>query len=432
MDNGTIRYSASPFHAYRANYTPSITARIDCYCVTVYSDCTCHTTHADGGCDHPNVFTSCGCSGDGYSDPEPSPTTPATKSSWTGGSGGGTSYGNTGEGIYIALQKMFKPDYQFSALEKYTIINNYQYSKALIDFLNNEGFTPANKAFTLQMLYNIEDGQFTIVKQLNNSIQNFIYSQKSPVNVDLSAILNDLNLPENQKFNTVYKTLTESPEFKNLFLNIFQNSTRYNVKFQTGNIAGGANGDTKTNLLDPTNNIITIDANFIKNNSKLVVAKTILHECIHAFLNVKLCDGQLGNIPNINNEDFYNIVNKSYDGFNNDQAQHNFIYNYMIPTMEKVLAEIKDKLISPAESTFLQELVFHPESPTIDVKFNWNDFYKNLVLGGLQDCEFFKNEIATFIKDPQTGEIKSINVIDQVKLNYYNQYKTRIDGLSKN
>ncbi|MBW1657773.1 hypothetical protein [Flavobacterium quisquiliarum] len=255
-------------------------------------------------------------------------------------------------------------------------------------------------------------------------------SFKSPMNIDRTAITNAT--PEGEKFNAIYDILKESPEFKELFIKIFNNNERFNVKFEIGNIGGGANGDTKTDLLNPTNNKIIIDANFIKNNSKLVVAKTILHECIHAFLNVKLCDGELGNIPNINNNDFYNIVNQSYDGFNNNQAQHNFIYNYMLPTMEKVLAEIKDKLVSTAESTFLQDLVFHPESPSVDVKFTWTDFYHNLALSGLQDCTFFKNEIATLIKDSQTGEIKSINVKDQVKLNYYNQYQTRINGLSKN
>ena len=294
--------------------------------------------------------------------------------------------------------------------DKTFIHNNGEIAFALYDYLVANKFSDESRISGKQLFDQIVQNP-----SMKFDIQ---ASLKSPLNIDRSSI-ND-ELPEGKKFNNVYKALTDSPEFKNLFLNIFQNSTRYNVKFQTGNIAGGANGDTKTNLLDPTNNIITIDANFIKNNSKLVVAKTILHECIHAFLNVKLCDGQLGNIPNINNEDFYNIVNKSYNGFNNDQAQHNFIYNYMIPTMGKVLEEIKDKLVSPEESITLSGLGMHipyDNSPRTD--FNWNDFYHNLSLSGLQNCSFFQNEIGTFNNDG-TPNI----TVNQTLMQSYNQYNS--------
>lgn len=285
---------------------------------------------------------------------------------------------------------------------------NGEIAFAFYDFLVQNKFSEESKSFGKQILE-----QFIQNPSMKFDIQ---ASLKSPMNIDRSSI-ND-ELLEGKKFNAIYKALTESPEFKKLFLHIFQNSTRFNVKFQTGNIAGGANGDTKTNLLDPTNNIITIDANFIKNNSKLVVAKTILHECIHAFLNVKLCDGQLGNIPNINNEDFYNIVNKSYDGFNNNQAQHNFIYNYMIPTMEKVLAEIRDKLLTPEEITTMNSLKMHiPFNNSPETDFIWTDFYHNLSLTGLQNCTFFKKEIGTF----GSGNIPLIT-INQTLMQSFNQY----------
>lgn len=49
--------------------------------------------------------------------------------------------------------------------------------------------------------------------------------------------------------------------------------------------------------------------------------------------------------------------------------------------------------------------------------FNWNEFYKNLSLGGLQNCNFFQNEIGTF---SSTGVI--LTTIDQTKMQSYNQY----------
>ncbi|MCV2484072.1 SprT-like domain-containing protein [Flavobacterium sp. SH_e] len=397
MDDGTIRYYASPFHAHQPNYTPSKTARIDCYCVTVYSDCTCCATHADGGCTHPNVFTSCGCSGDGYSDPTPSPTTSATKSSWTGGSGGGTSYLKTGEGIFLALQKMFKPDYEFSALEKHTIVNNYNYSKALIDFLNNQGFTPANKAFTLQMLYRIEDQQFTLVKQLNNAIQNFIYSQKSPLDVNLSAIFNNINLPENKKFNEIYKNLTDSPEFKKLFLDIFDDNKKFNVTFEVNDHVYENNDPSKkevhaTTSEDPITKAITIKiskqiliAGTTMSQTNIENAKTILHECIHAYLFVKAKNPTIG-------AEFIKILNTMYPTAN---EQHDFMYAKMIPTMQKVLSEIRDSVTTQTGRTKVQERTMHPTIlPLTSTPWNWDEYYKYLSLSGLDEATCFKVDFA--------------------------------------
>lgn len=81
------------------------------------------------------------------------------------------------------------------------------------------------------------------------------------------------------------------------------------------------------------------------------IAKTIIHECIHAYLNVKLFDsGQGMSIATQNNLDFFNVVNQEYNGFNGDQAQHNFIYKYLLPTLKTILADVKDKLVTPANN----------------------------------------------------------------------------------
>lgn len=420
LDNDTFNYYGSSFNIYKKNSQTAKTNLVDCYCTKVYTDCACHSVHAASGCDHPAVIVTCGCSGSGGSSGyiPPSVPTGGDLTSWNGGLNSPTTYAPTGDGIYIALRKHFRPDYEFTPLEKYNIINQTAYSSKLIDFLNAEGSTPINKAFVLQMLKSMEDGIFAMVKQLTFSINNFLYSQKSPFNVDLNSIFENASAAENKKFLEAYNALSDSPEFKDLFLKIFQDSKKYNVKFEIANIAGGASGNTDTNLLDPTNNIITIDANFIKNNSKLVVAKTILHECIHAFLNVKLCDGQLGSIPGINNNDFYNIVNEQYNGFSPGQNQHNFIYTYMLPTMVKVLTDIKDKLVTPAESLTLSGLgMYIPYDNSPRTKFNWVDFYHNLSLSGLQNCSFFKNEIGTFNSDG----IPNITV-NQTLMQSYNQY----------
>ncbi len=244
-------------------------------------------------------------------------------------------------------------------------------------------------------------------------------SSKSPAFVDMSAI--DNSTPEGAKFNLVYNELMKSPKFKELFIDLFQNNDRFNVKFQIGAVANGANGNTDTDLENPTQNTITISPQFLLSKNKMEIAKTIIHECIHAYLNVKLCDaGQGMSIPTLNNMDFYNVVNQEYNGFSPGQNQHNFIYNYMIPTMVTILSEVKDFLVSPADNAEIQTTVLHPYYPNINpsTSFNWSECYFYLSSDGLQNCSFFQNEIGIFNTD---GTFNT--VVDLIKMNLIKQYK---------
>lgn len=260
----------------------------------------------------------------------------------------------------------------------------------------------------------------------NSSLKiDFDASLDSPMNVDKLNITN--TTPEEKKFNEVYNALTNSPEFKKLFTDLFVvPAPRFNAKFVIGNTTNGQPAETKTDINNPINNTIIISPSFLLNNNKMTIAKTIIHECIHAYLNVKLCDaGQGMSISTLNNMDFWNTVNQKYNGFIDPQDQHNFIYTYMLPTMKTILADVTNTLVSSEEKLSLQDLVFHPPgTPTVDVPFNWNDFYQNLSLSGLQDCTFFKNEIGTLSKNPTTGEFEVTITIDPIKMYYYNKYYT--------
>lgn len=251
----------------------------------------------------------------------------------------------------------------------------------------------------------------------------FAMSLKSPFNIDLSAIPYDITKPEHQKFNEVYKSLTESPEFQKLFVNLFQDSERFNVKFLIGNISNGANGNTNTDLNNPTLNTITISPTFLNSSNKMEIAKTIIHECIHAYLNVKLCDaGQGISIPTLNNLDYYNVVNQKYNGFNSSQDQHNFIYNFMLPTLKTILADVKDKLVTPANNTeMINDVVVHiPFDFSPSTPFTWTDYYHNLSLNGLQNCSFFQNEIGSV--QVLNGVLTPTNTINQVLMQSFIQY----------
>lgn len=122
-------------------------------------------------------------------------------------------------------------------------------------------------------------------------------------------------------------------------------------------------------------------------------------------------------IPTLNDLDFFNIVNQQYNGFKGNQDQHNFIYNYMLPTMVTILSEVKDSLVTEEDNAIIESLTIRSVPPFQSVRFNWIEFFNNLCLSGLQSCEFFQNEIGTFDK---LGNI--IVVKDQVKMDFYNQY----------
>ncbi|SHL70042.1 hypothetical protein [Flavobacterium chilense] len=255
-------------------------------------------------------------------------------------------------------------------------------------------------------------------------------SLRSPVNVDRTSINNDT--PEGRKFNSIYNALTQSPSFQKLFVDLFENSDRFNVKFEildhvySGNnsVNGEVNGNTE--LIAGTNDVlIQINKQIIlpgmtKSQSKLLIAKTIMHECIHAYLDIKLKNSGAGvSIPNINNKDLSELINSQYNGFNGNQDQHNFIYNHMLPTMRTILADIKAFFVSETDDSNISDNSIYPNYPdvTTRISFDWNDCLNNIVLNGLQNCSFFQNEIGTFFPN---GEPETI--VDKVKMNNYNQY----------
>ena len=90
----------------------------------------------------------------------------------------------------------------------------------------------------------------------------------------------------------------------------------------------------------------------------------------------------------------------------------------MIPTMVTILSAIRDSLVTPADNATMLGLSMHiPHNNSPATPFVWNDYYHNLSLNGLQNCNFFQNEIGIF--DNQ-GNV--ISIINQTLMQSYNQY----------
>ena len=251
------------------------------------------------------------------------------------------------------------------------------------------------------------------VKQfINNAIANsdlkldFDDSIKSPANIDRLSI--DSTSTEGKKFNEIYDSLCNVPEFKKMFVDLFgDNQDRFNVKFEIGNIPqNGADYKTGTCTLTIVNNqtnphnLITIDRNFLLTKSKLDIATTILHECIHAYLNIKLRNPSIGmSIPNINNLDVKSCINTYYNNFIGNQAQHSFFVDNMIPTMTAILSQLIDELttveqrIQVQNPTIPAQTIYEPIPNSIPLQisanpipWNWTNFLRYFCHRGLENC----------------------------------------------
>ena len=282
-----------------------------------------------------------------------------------------------------------------------------------MNYLNANDFSEESIIFVRQFV-----DQCVLNPTLNLDLKS---SSKSPMNIDFSSI--DNTTPERAKFNAVYDAIKTSPEFKSLFIDLFQNNNRINVEFKIGSVNNGANGNTSVIIGGfPICNTITISPAFLNSANKMEIAKTILHECIHAFLNIKLYDtGQGAAVSTLNNEQLFNVINQQYNGFSGSQDQHNFIYTYMLPTMVQILSDVKDTLVTPANNLEMNDVVVHiPYNNSPETRFVWADYFHNLSLNGLQNCSFFQNEIG--IVEVINGLITPVNTINQTLMQSFIQY----------
>lgn len=277
------------------------------------------------------------------------------------------------------------------------------------------------KAFAKQFIQN------SIVSGLNF---NFEKSLESPANIDFTGI--DLNTPEGKKLDCIYKTMMTVPAFKDLFQNTFGTNDRINVKFEIAdNLPSTLNGNcimeerTISNNVTIYNNLIRINKNILDSSkSDIFIAKVILHEAIHAYLNIKQANCNNGaTLPYLNNLQLGELIRTFYQGFNchinvngSAQSQHDFIFNHMIPTFMDVLWGLKDKLISQSHQQQITSDPFYNTTTEAFEPFIWNDFFYNLSLAGLHQTESFINYIEN---DPE-------------KLQKFNFYNNSAQLLTKN
>ncbi len=233
-------------------------------------------------------------------------------------------------------------------------------------------------------------------------------SSKSPAFIDISSVSG--NTPAEVKFNEVYNILITSPKFKNLFVNLFGVSPLFDVKFTIDNIqnANGTNIAAQCKMYQSVGmpnpyNAIKVDRTFLLTKSNIAIAQAIVHECIHAYLNVKLLNPNIGmSISGINNMDIQECVNTYYNSFSGSQTQHTFFIDFMIPTLTQIFNEIKNEILTQEQINAVE----NPQSPATTiyqvtnsfpaminqystVQWNWNQFFIYLSYNGLQNTNTF-------------------------------------------
>jgi hypothetical protein len=298
---------------------------------------------------------------------------------------------------------------QNTNLAAYNYLNQNPAIKTQIqNYLISNGFSVESKDFAKDFIEQCRQNP-----TLNMSIED---SYRSPMNIDRSAI--NPNTTEGAKFNEIYDKLANVPEFKALFIDMFQDDKRFNVKFVIEDLVTTTNGNCSVPVISngSVSMTITINRYILQNRGNIQIAKSVLHECIHAFLFAKSLNSNNGiPIPGISNFDLTQMINNQYDCLANAQQQHNFMALHYIPTMVKILSDLKDVLIKPIQQfngiavPIYQPLNTNPVSFGNQVNWNWNEYFKYLSLNGLEESIYFKQEYAIFAP----------NFIVQNPINYY-------------
>lgn len=255
---------------------------------------------------------------------------------------------------------------------------------------NEEAARIAAKEILIQMM----------ASGLNLHIQK---SQMSPLNIDLSSIG---TTPAEIKFSQIYNKLTQSPKFKQLFIDLFGVTHFVNAKFVVTDIpqAPGTYVKGDCQLLQPSlgqlNNLIRIDRQMLLDLPESELAVIIIHECIHAYLNIKM---RLPSVPmpieQINDMDFRECINLNYDGIVSSISNHSFIHVFLVPTMVDILDDIKNQLFTPAQIQMVEyptsfgTTLFEPlegSMPPINSDiwhpWNWNEYFTYLSYNGLEEA----------------------------------------------
>ncbi|VXB94973.1 hypothetical protein FLAVO9AF_380001 [Flavobacterium sp. 9AF] len=278
----------------------------------------------------------------------------------------------------------------------------------------NEGIIFAYEA-VLALKEDIADEDF-IMQLLDNSLNTGLTfdiekSLKSPVNIDFTEI-DSLNTPEAIKLKCIYNKLTNSPEFKSLFEGTFGgDQQKLNIKFKMQANLTDENGNPVKALTIPvagpqgSNGIyqnIIFNTNYLSgstNLSNISLAKTIIHEYIHAYLNVRYVDIDNGvSLTFLANETLEELMYYAFNPQNDDPLEmgmdhHDFMYVHMIPVLQTIFSEIVNELLSNDDIVDANNKPIYDSNGILIENFDFQNLYTYLAFEGLHNTQCYVDYI---------------------------------------
>jgi hypothetical protein len=152
------------------------------------------------------------------------------------------------------------------------------------------------------------------------------------IGVILSRLISSTN--HLSTLNNILSATNESYQVANFFSALYSNNSNYKVVIREGN-TGTANGGTSSAVFNSITNkyevAITLSPTYLNSASDLAIARTIMHETIHAYLEI----GRAGGFG----PGFQSAFNFIYSPTFIDQnsAQHNLMANNYIAGFEQIL-----------------------------------------------------------------------------------------------
>ncbi len=287
------------------------------------------------------------------------------------------------------------------------LVANPGITQQLNDFITEQSFSDEAKAFAVDALE---------LMRLNPDITlDVSRSFNAPFLIDLSEVLPDddpaTDEVDKETLMHVYNKLIETDSFKDLFTDVFGPDSPYTVKFKIGNNALDCSSSTaiactKYSIVSingvPTrikDKLITItfDSDKLQLNSFISVARTIIHEAIHANLALLKIEDEDATLPynsEFTVEVFADLLLERFGA-----SDHLFMANYYRPILRQNLQEILPLLYL---QTRIDEIGIEPVSYTDEndvIEFlenwNWNNFWQYFPWAGLHNTTEFMGQIGT-------------------------------------
>lgn len=217
------------------------------------------------------------------------------------------------------------------------------------------------------------------------------YSYDDRINLDDSFKLNP-------KTNCTYNQLNKNKTIKTLLNDFFGDDAKFDLNFEVinnleCNDAGNASGCTE-NWLEINGSItIKIDQDYVNSEKvpTLFIARTIIHEAIHANLYLAIYNYEKGNQANIPNIDDFPAIFAKYLSVRG--LQHELMANLYVGLIANALKDVHPLL---NDQGYINSLV--------DYDMSLDDFYTNIAYVGLNGTAGQTN----YLSDPENAANYSI------------------------